>query len=171
MSITHRKRILLVSIGLIFVLFWLLQTIPQQHRQPKNTTQRVDTQKLIQRQHLHQKRTIVGESKSAQEASGTFQETEFYRTIIDKNLFRPIGWTPPRPREPYRLIGTVIPRDGESKAQAILQRTPTGKTYAVTIGDQLDTDTAVTDIQPKQVTLSKSGVMRTLKLNATPLIK
>ena len=35
MSITHRKRILLVSIGLIFLLFWLLQTIPQQHWQMK----------------------------------------------------------------------------------------------------------------------------------------
>lgn len=29
-------------------------------------------------------------------------QSEFYRTIIDNNLFRPLGWTPPRPKEPYR---------------------------------------------------------------------
>ena len=162
---------LLVSIGLISLLFLLLQTIPQQHRQPKNTTQTVRTQKPVYEQRLPQKAAVVGESKSSQKASATFQDTKLYRTIIDNDLFRPLGWTPPRPRYPYRLLGTLIPRDGKSKAQAILQRTPTGKTYAVTIGDQLDTDTTVTDIQPKQVTLSKSGVMRTLKLNATPLIK
>ena len=29
-------------------------------------------------------------------------QSEFYCTIIDNNLFRPLGWTPPRPKEPYR---------------------------------------------------------------------
>ena len=30
----------------------------------------------------------------------------YYRTIIDNNLFRPLGYrTPPRPIEPYRLLG------------------------------------------------------------------
>ena len=41
-------------------------------------------------------------------------QSDFYRTIIDNNLFRPLGWTPPRPIEPYRLIGepeTYIRRD------------------------------------------------------------
>ena len=33
----------------------------------------------------------------------------YYRTIIDSNLFRPLGWKPPRPKPTYRLIGTVIP--------------------------------------------------------------
>lgn len=31
----------------------------------------------------------------------------YYRTIIENNLFRPLGWTPPRPVEPYRLIGAL----------------------------------------------------------------
>ena len=37
-----------------------------------------------------------------------------YRLIIENNLFRPLGWTPPRPTEPYRLIGepeTCVRRD------------------------------------------------------------
>ena len=82
-----------------------------------------------------------------------------------------MGWRPPRPQEPYRLLGTLIPTDENALPQAILQNPVTRTTHIVRLGDVLDTDTTVTDIQPKQVTLSKSGVIRTLKLNTTPLIK
>ena len=43
-----------------------------------------------------------------------FDSEAFYRTIIENNLFRPLGWTPPRPIEPYRLLGTILPRDGNT---------------------------------------------------------
>lgn len=96
---------------------------------------------------------------------------DFYRTILDNNLFHPLGWRPSRPREPYRLLGTLIPCDGKSKTQAILQKNPAGKTYTVTIGDTLDTDTTLIDIQSKQVILEKRGQRRTLTLNTTPWLK
>lgn len=96
---------------------------------------------------------------------------DFYRTIIDNNIFRPLGWSSPRPKETYRLIGTLIPCDGKSQAQAVLQKNPTGRTYTVTIGDQLDADIIVIDIQTKQVTLEKAGQRRTLTLNTTPWLK
>lgn len=96
---------------------------------------------------------------------------DFYRTILDNNLFHPLGWRPARPREPYRLLGTLIPCDGKSQAQAILQKNPAGKTYTVTIGDRLDGDIIVIDIQTKQVTLEKAGQRRTLILNTTPWLK
>lgn len=100
-----------------------------------------------------------------------FQDSDFYRTIIDNNLFRPLGWRPPRPREPYRLIGTIIPTDGITNARAILQTTRGNTTYTVTQGDTLDADTTVINIQAKQVTLEKAGQQRTLKFNPTPWIK
>ena len=100
-----------------------------------------------------------------------FQDSDFYRTIIDNNLFRPLGWTPPRPSEPYRLIGTIIPKDGITDAQAILQTTRGNTTYTVTQGDTLDTDTTVINIQAKKVTLEKAGQQRTLKFNPTPWLK
>ena len=102
---------------------------------------------------------------------GDFQDSDFYRTIIDNNLFRPLGWRPPRPQEPYRLIGTILPTDGKTSAQAILQTTHGNTTYTVTRGDTLDADTTITNIQPKQVTLKKAGQQRTLKLNSTPWLK
>ena len=100
-----------------------------------------------------------------------FQNSDFYRTIIDNNLFRPLGWTPPRPQEPYRLLGTIIPTDAKIPSRAIIQNTVGNQTHIVTIGDTLDPDTHVTDIQPKRVTLEKGGQQRTLTLNTTPLIK
>ena len=33
--------------------------------------------------------------------------SDFYRTIIDNNLFRPLGWTRPVPPPTYRLIGVI----------------------------------------------------------------
>ena len=103
--------------------------------------------------------------------TGNFQDSDFYRTIIDNNLFRPLGWRPPRPREPYRLLGTLIPKDGKTGAQAILQTTHGNTTYTVTRGDTLDADTTVIDIQAKQVTLEKAGQQRTLKFNPTLWLK
>ena len=88
----------------------------------------------------------------------------YYRTIIDNNLFRPLGWTPPRPSEPYRLLGTVLASDATTPPQAILQSTAGEKTYIVTLGSNLDANTQVVDIQSKQVTLSTQGQQRTLML-------
>ena len=94
-------------------------------------------------------------------------QSDFYRTIIDNNLFRPLGWTPPRPKEPYRLLGTILSPNVDTPPQAILQTTVGNTTRIVTIGEELDTDTEVVDIQLKQVILSTKGQQRTLKLNAT----
>lgn len=97
-----------------------------------------------------------------------FQENEFYRTIIDNNLFRPLGWTRPRPKPIYRLSGTVIPTDGNKPRYAIVQTTRKNKTHIVTIGEKLDTNITVTDIEPRIVILDKAGQQITLKLEISP---
>ena len=94
-----------------------------------------------------------------------FQNSDFYRTIIDNNLFRPLGWTPPRPTEPYRLIGTLLPRSETTPPKAIIQTTTGEKTYIVTTGEPLDASTKVISIESKSVTLSTNGQQRTLHLN------
>ena len=88
----------------------------------------------------------------------------YYSTIIENNLFRPLGWTPPRPIEPYRLIGTKLSRDGNTPPQAILQSTAGDKIYIVSIGETLDASTEVVSIESKQVVLSTNGEQRTLHL-------
>ena len=96
-----------------------------------------------------------------------FDSESFYRTIIDNNLFRPLGWSPPRPKEPYRLIGTVLPRSANTPPTAIIQTTAGNTTYIVSIGEPLDASTEVVEIQPKQVTLETEGQRRTLRLTET----
>ena len=111
------------------------------------------------------------QTRSASQAT-RFQDTEFYRTIIDNNLFRPLGWRPPRPREPYSLRGTIISTTGKTVSpQAILLATAGNKTHIVTIGEKLNKDTKVTDIRPRQVTLEKDRQSRTLKLNTAFWLK
>ena len=95
-----------------------------------------------------------------------FDSASYYRPIIKYNLFRPLGWTPPVPREPYRLIGTILPRAANTPLQAIIQSTAGNKTYIVTLGNKLDAETEIVEIQPKQVTLSSKGRQRLLFLNA-----
>ena len=72
---------------------------------------------------------LQSRSPGATDPLRDFQKTDFYRTIVDNNLFRPLGWRPARPREPYRLLGTLLPNDGETPPQAILQSTTARTTY------------------------------------------
>lgn len=94
-------------------------------------------------------------------------DSEFYKTIIDNNLFRPLGWRPPRPKERYRLLGTIMPKNADALPNAIIQATTGNKTYIISTGEKLDIDTILTDIQQKQVTLSSKGEHRTLRLSTS----
>ena len=94
-----------------------------------------------------------------------FQQTHFYRTIVQNNLFQPLGTTPTQPRSAYRLLGTTTPPDGRLGGTAFIQHTQdtTQAFITVTLGDRLG-DATVVDIQPKQVTLDAAGHQTTLKL-------
>ena len=144
------------GIGIILILPLLFANTQHPPSTPPNRTERVNTPRTTT------KRSLLTKDRKAEVS---FQETEFYRTIIDNNIFRPLGWHPERPKEPFRLLGTRIPTDGKTSPQAIIQVTQGNKTYIVTTGDTLSKDTTVTDIRHKQVTLEKSGFQRILKLS------
>ena len=93
-----------------------------------------------------------------------FDSVSYYRPIIENNLFRPLGWRPRVPVEPYRLIGTILPRDDNTPAQAILQTTAGKTTHIVSIGEQIDALTKVVGIEGKAVVLETGGKTRTLAL-------
>ena len=168
MSIPHVKRIVIFcSIGIFLLVLWLSKPMQTQ----SDTTSSVPTQKQDTTARASEKGNPTRTQIYTLDQVSRFQDTEFYTTIIDNNIFRPLGWTPPRPKEPYRLIGTIFPTDGKTPPQAVLQKNPAGKTYTVTIGNTLDTDTTLIDIQAKQVILEKGGQRRTLTLNTTPWLK
>ena len=85
----------------------------------------------------------------------------FYKVIIDNNLFRPLGWTPPNNEPAYSLIGTAVGVDG-AVSQATLLEKRSNRYHFVTIGTKLG-DLTVKDIQAKQVILDNAGKSLTLK--------
>ena len=146
------KRVsgLLIAGALLFVLIVVVVRVPSLSS-PDPVA--VDTLPVSPRREVSRRPTAV------------FDAEAFKRTIIDNNLFRPLGWTPPRPVEPYRLISTILPRLENAPPKAIVQSTTGDQTYIVSFGDNLDAGTQIVDIQLKQVTLSTNGQKRTLRLN------
>ncbi len=94
-----------------------------------------------------------------------FDVETFKRMIIDNNIFRPLGWTPPRPLEPYRLIGTLLPRGANRPAEAVIESTAGKAISIVSMGETLDPETKVVSIESKSVVLESAGVRRTLRLS------
>ena len=89
------------------------------------------------------------------------ENAAFYKVIIDNDLFRPLGWTPPNNEPAYSLIGTAVGAEG-AVSQATLLEKRSNRYHFVTIGTKLG-DMTVKDIQAKQVTLDNAGKPITLK--------
>ena len=98
-----------------------------------------------------------------------FGESEaFYKTIIEYNLFRPLGWTPPKNEPSYRLEGTAVDSNGVI-SQATLLELRSNRYHFVTIGTELDGMT-VKDIQAKKVIMDKEGETVTLNTGSLQLL-
>ena len=98
-----------------------------------------------------------------------FGESEaFYKTIIEYNLFRPLGWTPPKNEPSYRLEGTAVGSNGVI-SQATLLELRSNRYHFVTIGTELDGMT-VKDIQAKKVIMDKEGETVTLNTGSLQLL-
>lgn len=153
-----KRLVIACGVGIILILPLLFANTQHRPASLPNKTIKVNTPRNSQKPS-----SVIKD----RDTETSFQETEFYRTLINHNLFRPLGWRPARPKESFRLLGTRIPTDGKTPPQAIIQATPGNKTYILTTGDTFFKDTTVTDIQLKQVTLEKAGHRSTLKLSTT----
>ncbi|MYK23757.1 hypothetical protein F4054_16055 [Candidatus Poribacteria bacterium] len=92
----------------------------------------------------------------------SWRESAFYQTIIENNIFRPLGWTPPKPMPVYQLLGTIISTDGTS-VQAILQEIASEHLHFLRVGDSVG-DATVTEILSKEVKLDKARRRISLKM-------
>lgn len=153
MSTHHIKRIGIgLAAGVVLAILFSLDTATD--FQNTTRTAKPETHPTVRRPQRNE----------GMETLKPFQDSDFYRTIIDNNIFRPLGWTPPRPTEPYRLMGTILPCSENTPPTAIIQSTAGNTTYIVTTGEPLDASTEVVSIEAKQVVLSTNGQRRTLKL-------
>ncbi len=96
------------------------------------------------------------------------ENAAFYRTIIDHNLFRPLGWTPPKNEPQYSLVSTAVNQNGAISQATLLERR-SNRHHFVTIGTKLG-DVTVKDIQARKVTLDKAGEPITLKIGELQLL-
>jgi len=79
----------------------------------------------------------------------------FYDVIVTNNLFRPLGWTPPKSAPAFELIATVMKSDGNHKA--LIRNTGTRQVYYSPIGE-LAAGTFIKKIEPRRVTLNQNGI-------------
>ena len=93
---------------------------------------------------------------------------DFYRVIIENNIFRPINWKSTQQEPAFRLLGTRTNRDGRTGTAYITDR-KTNQFYAAKVGEKIGTAT-VTEIQQKQVTLDKNGKTMHLSMASSPFL-
>ena len=93
---------------------------------------------------------------------------DFYRVIVENNLFRPLGWQKPNREPQYTLIATLIEREGNT-ARAFLMDRKSNQSYYVAIGEKVG-DAIVKDIKPNQVTLDKVGDTVTIRAEWNPFL-
>jgi hypothetical protein len=86
---------------------------------------------------------------------------EYYKSIVDNNLFKPLGWKGDEKGGPaFRLVGTVIARGRAPKA--LIFEFAKNTTHYVAMGDKIGNAT-VKSIDEKSVTIDQDG--EELKLN------
>ena len=87
---------------------------------------------------------------------------EYYKSVVDNNLFRPLGWGGDKKRGPaFRIIGTVIAKG--QKPKALIFEFAKNTTHYVAVGEKIGNAT-VESIDEKSVTLNQDG-KEPLKLN------
>ena len=86
---------------------------------------------------------------------------EYYKVIVDNNLFRPLGWRPPNNKPRYALIGTWI-SSNSMIAKALILEQRSNQTYYVSIGEKVG-EATVEGIKSNQVSLDLSGDIKMIK--------
>ena len=97
---------------------------------------------------------LIATHESEGQSKTQVSNWSYYQSIIDYNLFRPLGWRPPDTSPKYELIATKILSKGSSKA--LIKETRSNQTHYVGIGDQIQ-GAKVENIGDNQVSLNSGG--------------
>ena len=107
-----------------------------------------------------QEKKRVNRKEVEERASGG----DFYRVIIENNLFRPLGWQRPNRDPEYALVATWIGTRG-TVAKALVMERKSSELYYVAQGEKVG-DAIVENIAANQVSLKASDDIVTLKAEA-----
>ena len=109
-----------------------------------------------QSSHAQKGKRVDRKRAEARENSG-----DFYRVIIENNLFRPLGWERPNRNPEYALIATWVGTQG-AVAKALVIERKSNQLYYVARGEKVG-DAIVEKIAANQVSLKDSNEIVTLK--------
>lgn len=94
---------------------------------------------------------------------------DYFKVIVDNNIFRPLGWRPPKKEPEYTLIGTTsIPNSTYSEAIILERRSKQMRT--VKVGETFG-KVSVKEIKPKQVILDDNGKEIKLTMSSQQFLK
>jgi hypothetical protein len=113
----------------------------------------------LQPLYAQEKKRVDRKKTEARESGG-----DFYRVIIENNLFRPLGWQRPNRNPEYALIATWIGTQG-AVAKALVMERKSSELYYVARGEKVG-DAIVENIAANQVSLKDSNDIVTLKAEA-----
>ena len=111
----------------------------------------------------YEKRKQESHSEKSKDNSG------FYQVITENNIFRPLGWTPPKEEPEYTLIGTAIGTLGTNSEAFVVERR-SNQFFVVSVGDEIG-DAVVKNIDDKKITLYKNGEMITFNTDSMGFLK
>lgn len=80
---------------------------------------------------------------------------DFYQVIADNNLYRPLGWTPLKPKAVFELIATVVKWNGTHKA--LIRNTKNRKVHYAGVGDKLAPCVILSEIGHHSVGINEHG--------------
>ena len=92
----------------------------------------------------------------------------FYRVIVENNLFRALGWRKPKREPDYVLIGTLIEQNGKV-AKAFVMEQRSSRYYSVSVGEKIGKST-VEKIEANQISLNSAGKTVTLKTDSVQFL-
>ena len=122
-----------------------------------------------QMEQLHNRQQASRGEQRRSEDVKTDDGTDFYKVIIDNNIFRPLGWKPPNREPEYTLIGTAFdPSGGRSEVFILEERSK--KFYIAGVGEKIG-DAIVKEIEQKKVILEKGGERITLRSGSVQFLK
>lgn len=167
----YSKILIFLGIGCIAGLLLVFGIHLQAQNAPKKeiTEHKVNKVNVKPASQMTQYRNRRQGSRENAKETKSDDNADFYRTIVDNNIFRPLGWRPPNKEPEYSLIGTAIdPNGGRMEAFVVERRS--NVFYVASVGDKVG-DAIVKEIEPKKVTLDKNGDSITLRSGSLQFLK
>ena len=144
----HIKSILIASFLLLLIFTFGAFLYQKNNTQPKSST---NTPIQITPSNQQNIKSIRKKSKHTDSKNSD----EFYKPIIDNNIFRRLGWKPPKKPVEFILYGTASTED-ENNSKAFIYETQSKRLHTVKVGDMIG-KAKITEIHEKQVKIKKDG--------------